>query len=82
MILPTRTLPPTTAMVTVGADILGELASSDLTVTSLWNRVRARVDERTDNPVTFDWFVLSLDMLFALGLVRIGQFGVMQRVIS
>jgi len=67
MILPTKGIPPRRALVTLGADIL-RLLTETKTVSRLWDDFRrARV---TTADVTFDWFVLSLDLLFLMGAVE------------
>ncbi len=66
MILPTKGVPPSRALVTLGADIL-RLLTEAKTISRLWE------DFRKAKPivanVTFDWFVLSLDLLFLMGAV-------------
>ncbi len=69
MLLPTKHLREDRTLLAVGADVL-RLLPEPRTVSRLWDDFQAR---RTDNPdlapVTYDWFVLALDMLHALGLV-------------
>ncbi len=63
MILPTKGVEPRKALLSVGAVVLRHL-DEPKTVSRLWNDVRSG----TDNPpgFTFDWFVLALDLLFAM----------------
>jgi len=65
MILPTKGIAPQQALVSLGADIL-RLLNETKTVSRLWDDFK-RQKERT--AVTFDWFVLGLDLLFVLGAV-------------
>ena len=66
MILPTKGIAPQQALVSLGADIL-RLLDETKTVSRLWDDFKKQ-KERADR-VTFDWFVLSLDLLFVLGAV-------------
>jgi len=69
MILPTKRIPEERALVRVGADVL-KCLNQERTVSRLWTVVRERRSKRGSRDIlTFEWFVLSLDMLFALGLV-------------
>lgn len=66
MILPTKGVEPRKALLSVGAVVLRHL-DEPKTVSRLWNDVRSG----TENPpgFTFDWFVLALDLLFAMGAI-------------
>jgi hypothetical protein len=66
LILPTKGIPPNKALVTIGAEILRRL-DEPRTVSRLWNDYAAMDAERE---VTFDWFVLALDLLYMLGTVE------------
>jgi hypothetical protein len=66
MILPTKGITPNRALISVGAMVL-QLLSEPKTVSRVWDEFR-----KAGTPVsgiTFDWFVLSLDLLFALGAI-------------
>ncbi len=67
MILPTKGVPPRQALITVGADILRLLPEAK-TVSRLWDDFRK--GRAMGAHVTFDWFVLSLDLLFVLGTIE------------
>jgi hypothetical protein len=67
MILPTKGVPPQRALISLGADIL-RLLTETKTVSRLWDDFRSAKVATTD--VTFDWFVLSLDLLFLVGAVE------------
>ncbi|APU13274.1 MULTISPECIES: ABC-three component system middle component 6 [Actinoalloteichus] len=70
MILPTKGIAPDRALVTVGAQILRQL-DAPLTVSQTWSRLREwRAANHHPAPISFGWFVLSLDVLFALGVVE------------
>lgn len=76
MILPTKGVSPDLALLTVGGEVLNAL-DQPATVSSLWYSViKAR---GADNPIAFDWFILALDLLFALGAINHGQSGIVTR---
>jgi hypothetical protein len=66
MILPGKHLRQDRALLSVGAEILGHL-DDPRTVSELWERVAAgrRVSHSTA-PLSFDWFILALNLLFAI----------------
>jgi hypothetical protein len=67
MILPTKGILPRHALVALGADILRQLSEAK-TVSRLWEDFRKTRTSVID--VSFDWFVLSLDLLFVIGVVE------------
>jgi DNA-binding transcriptional ArsR family regulator len=68
MILPTKGISTETALLTVGARIL-DLLREPKTVSRVWDELsRAAVVQPT---ITYDWFVLALDMLYAMGLLEL-----------
>lgn len=77
MILPTKYLPHDRALLNVGAEILAQL-KEPRTISELWECVREeRTSQRMATPLSFDWFVLGLNLLYAItaieysnGLVR------------
>lgn len=78
MILPTKGIGHDEALLSIGAIILRDL-DEPMTVSRLWADLR-RVGEGPPN-LTFDWFVLALDLLYLMGtleytggcVVRIGH---------
>ena len=70
MILPTKHLHPDRALLAVGGRILGHLRQP-MTVSGLWDefRLASRSAEQAP-PVSYDWFVLSLDLLFMVGAIE------------
>lgn len=78
MILPTKHLRPERALVTVGAKMLVKL-KRPATVSRLWDDIRK--DHHSDNDqasISYDWFVLALDMLFIVGAVTYER-GILRR---
>jgi hypothetical protein len=80
MILPTKGIAPDKALLSIGAFVLREL-DEPKTVSRLWADLR-QVEEGPPD-LTFDWFVLALDLLFLMGtldypggrVVRVGSLG-------
>ncbi len=69
MILPTKGISADRALLSVGAQILQQL-DQPLTVSAAWHALtdwRQRTG-RPDN-ISFSWFVLALDVLYAMGAV-------------
>lgn len=76
MILPTKHIPESRSLLGVGGTILSLLSEREMTVSSLWELFReARGDSAK---VSFDWFVLGLDLLYALGTLELDK-GVIRR---
>lgn len=76
MILPTKHLPESQSLLGVGGTILALLGEREASVSGLWDefqQARGQV-----GVVSFDWFILGLDLLFALGAIGMDQ-GVLRR---
>jgi hypothetical protein len=70
MILPTKRLGQDRSLLYVGAEILG-LLREPKTVSRLWRELQATRSTRPEAaPLTYDWFVLALDLLFLLHAIR------------
>lgn len=67
MILPTKGIAPRRALLALGGEVLRALDEAK-TVSRLWEDFRRASDPGRE--VTFDWFVLSLDLLFVVGAVE------------
>lgn len=66
MILPGKHLRPDRALLAVGGDILSVL-SAPAPVSDVWERVVGlRAAREGMSPLSFDWFVLALSLLFAM----------------
>lgn len=73
MITPTKGIAPDRALLAVGAQIAMQL-DRPLTVSQTWSCLRAwRCENDHPAPISFGWFTLALDMLFALGIVDLHQ---------
>ena len=69
MILPTKGIVPRQALISIGADVL-RLLSEVKTVSRLWDEFKRDGQGRN---VPFDWFVLSLDLLFLVGAIELDR---------
>jgi len=77
MILPSKHLPPSRALINVGGEILSQL-DEPIAISELWERVQTI--KTGEAQLSFDWFVLALTFLhtiFAIemrdGLVAISR---------
>ncbi len=78
MILPTKHIRGDRALIGVGGEILRHLRQP-MTVSRLWDEVRAaRAAYAQASPMSYEWFVLALDLLFIMGAVNLDR-GVLQR---
>ncbi len=82
MILPSKSIPPEKSLIALGGCVLELLGESPLTVTSVWTELHASERAAQAAPASFEWFVLSLDMLYALGAIELDQTGVLRAVES
>lgn len=74
MILPTKRVSQDRALLTIGADVLSLLEEEPRTISSLWEAFQsARQGVKGVSPVTYDWFILALDFLYALKAVDFDQ---------
>jgi len=67
MLLPTKHLPPDRCILTVGAAVLESLQEA-ATVSELWTRFRRTHDRAGE--ITFDWSLLSLAAMYAIGKIN------------
>ncbi|MFJ8814840.1 ABC-three component system middle component 6 [Amycolatopsis thermoflava] len=71
MITPTKGVRPERSLLYLGGHILADL-NDPTTVSAAWEALaRRREREGQDATITFDWFVLALDLLRALGTIRL-----------
>lgn len=81
MILPTKHIRSDRALIGVGGELL-RLLKQPMTVSRLWDEVRtARAAYAPSSPMSYEWFVLSLDLLFMIGAVNFDR-GVLHRTTS
>lgn len=80
MILPTKGISPQRALVTVGGQAL-EVLKQPRSVNSAFEATkRFRTARGLKEPISFDWFSLSLAMLYSIGAVELNVDGLLVRV--
>lgn len=75
MILPSKHLSQDRALLTVGAHVLTYLARPK-TVSALWEELNRHNEGLTATPprrITYDWFLLALDLLYSLGTIELNS---------
>ena len=69
MILPTKHLGLNKSLLGVGADVL-RILDQPMSVSRLWDELK-QVRSRSESlRISFDWFILTLDLLFVVGAVE------------
>jgi hypothetical protein len=62
---------PDRALIGVGAEVL-EILKRPMTISRLWDEIRGRRTLLTPTaPIDYQWFVLSLDLLYVIGAVEL-----------
>ena len=79
MILPGKHLKPDRSLLGIGGEIL-KILEQEQTVSELWQRVQKQKDG-LKSPLSFDWFILSLSFLYAIGAVHFDR-GILKRTSS
>jgi len=75
MILPNKSISPNRALLTISGIVFEEL-SEPKTVSGLWDLIRSRFE---DHPISYGWFILSVDLLLLMNLVWFDQVGLLHR---
>lgn len=72
MILPSKHLSQERALLTVGARVLQQLQEPK-TVSALWEEFPrfGKKDDCSSTPMSYDGFVLALDLLFLMGTIEL-----------
>jgi hypothetical protein len=68
MLLPTKHLAADRSLMSVGSRVLSHL-SMPSSVSELWHSMEVEQQERGLHRVSFDWFLLALSMLYAIGKI-------------
>jgi len=70
MILPTKHLREEKSLIRIGADILAIL-NEPKTISRIWSELHhSQYEPRKISGITYNWFVLSLDLLFMIGAIE------------
>jgi hypothetical protein len=81
MILPTKRISQDRSLLYIGAEVL-RLVDEPKTVSRLWQELQSKRSTQSGLcPLTYDWFVLSLDLLFLVKAIRIDR-GRIEKVVS
>lgn len=72
MILPTKYVTHDRALLTVGGEIL-ECLEEPKSVSALWEHVRQSRRTSYRAPIPFDWFILALNLLYAISAIDYAQ---------
>lgn len=81
MITPTKGVRPERSLLYLGGQILADL-DEPTTVSAAWEALaRRREREGQEATITFDWFVLALDLLRALGALGLRD-GLLVKVVK
>jgi len=73
MILPTKRINENRALLPIGAEILKRLTEPK-TISRLWDELKKeRVSRQTPSSLTYDWFILALDLLYILDTVELDK---------
>lgn len=70
MILPTKHINNERSLLGVGADIIAIIQKRPETISSIWNKIRQK---KKKTPISYRWFILSLDLLYIMGVIKIEQ---------
>jgi len=69
MIFPSKHLSPNRALITIAAEVY-ECIQGKQTVSSIWEEYKKSLNSTFRiSEVSFDWFILSVDLLFLMGLI-------------
>ncbi|MGO5211266.1 ABC-three component system middle component 6 [Parafannyhessea sp. LCP21S3_E6] len=72
MIMPTKGISPERCLLGIGADVLDFLSTS-MSVSEIWAKYKKRRNQT--GSVSFDWFVLALDLLYCVGAISLSPEG-------
>ena len=75
MILPTKTISPDRALLTIAGSIFERLSEAS-TVSKIWDDIRERYAHK---PISYSWFILAVDLLFVMNTVYFDQDGLLTR---
>ena len=79
MILPTKRITEDRSLLVIGSDIV-PLLNEPKTVSRLWTEFQERRRRTVSSIVTYDWFIMALDLLFMLNAISMEK-GLLRRVI-
>lgn len=74
MIFPTKGISPERSLLGIGAEIL-DILKRPMSVSEVWTIYKRRTNRGQRDFVSFDWFILTLDLLYAIGAVSLSSNG-------
>ena len=74
MILPTKGISPERSLLGIGAEVL-DILKRPMSISEVWTIYKRRTNRGRQNFVSFDWFILALDLLYAIGAVSLSSKG-------
>jgi len=72
-------VPASKALITIGGEVLEILGESSLSVSGLWLQHSELRRKSEVARISYDWFVLALDLLYMLGALQITALGLIRR---
>ena len=82
MILPTKKLRPENSLIFIGGEVL-KCLDQPKTISNVWNSLKSKSRETSSLKVlnyTFDWYVLTLDFLYAINAIEVSDGVLSKRV--
>jgi hypothetical protein len=71
MILPTKRISSSRSLLAVGGEIL-KLLNRPKSISLLWDQFKESKGDGTNSCyITYDWFILSLDLLYIMQVIKI-----------
>lgn len=75
MILPSKNIPTDRALLTIAGKAFDQL-NRPTTISALWDSIR---EDYSTRPIAYAWFILAIDLLYIMSLVRFDQNGLLAR---
>jgi len=78
MLMPTKHIKTENAIIGVGGEVL-DLLVHDKTVSRVFHDLQKKRNENELTTIHFDWFLLAVDFLYAIGAIRF-EAGVLKKL--
>ena len=69
MILPTKRLSPNKSLIIIAGRI-SNILKYPHTLSSLWEEFKEKYSVKEEIYITYDWFILALDLLFMMDIIK------------
>ena len=71
MLLPTKRISPSRSIIILGANLL-KIINRPKSISTLWEEFKKiRFSENNQNYISYDWFILSIDFLYVIGVITV-----------